>query len=107
MSLFRLSNAAVQDIQEIRAYTREHFGPEQAARFRKRLQKSLQALARTPLSAPLRSRYDPEGRTFRYFPFLGTFIIVYRPVANGIHVARLLHGARDLARELEREDGDE
>jgi hypothetical protein len=36
-----------------------------------------------------------------------SFIIVYEPTDDGIRVARLLHGARYLAAELDRDAGDD
>ena len=49
---------------------------------------------------------DPPGRSFRSFVMMKFFIIVYEPTDSGIRVARLLHGARNLAAELERNAGD-
>jgi hypothetical protein len=36
-----------------------------------------------------------------------SFIIVYEPTDDGIRVARLLHGARNLAIELDRDSGED
>ena len=107
MSRFQLSRTATEDIREIRRYTREHFGLGQAAKIREHFQEIFKALAHAPLSAPRREEYDPPGKAFRYRLALKRFIIVYEPVDQGIRVARVLHGARDLASELEREAGKE
>jgi toxin ParE1/3/4 len=102
-----LSKAAAADLDEIDNYTLESFGLGQAVRIRRQFQETFRALVEAPLSAPRRKEYDPPGRAFRYFPALKRFIIVYEPVDKGIRVARVLHGARDLAKELEREAGRE
>lgn len=107
MKRFQLSQAAAEDIREIRRYTREQFGLEQAIKIRRRFHEILETLTHSPLSAPLRDEYDPPGKTFRYCPAVGSFVIVYEPVVDGIRVARVLHGARNLARELAREAGEE
>jgi plasmid stabilization system protein ParE len=38
---------------------------------------------------------------------LGSFVVVYEAADDGIRVARVLHGARKLAAELERDAGDD
>ena len=47
------------------------------------------------------TRYDPEDRLYaelRFFPVsrFKKYLVFYRPVAGGIEVLRVLHGARDL-----------
>jgi plasmid stabilization system protein ParE len=88
-------------------YTIEHFGLRQAAKLREQFRETFQTLLHSPSMAPLRRDYDPPGKIFRYFPALKKFVIVYEPVKAGIRVARVLHGARDLAAELERDSGSE
>jgi len=105
MSRFQLSRAAADDLHEIRRFTHEQFGLKQAIKIREQFRKIFETLAHAPRSAPRREEYDPEGKSFRYFPALKRFIIVYEPSDRGIRVARILHGARDLARELELEAG--
>lgn len=102
-----LSRAAAADLEEIDEFTIEQFGLDQAVRLRKRFRKVLETLASAPHSAPRREEYDPPGKTFRYCPAVQRFVVVYEPAADGIRVARILHGARNLARELDRESGGE
>ena len=45
---------------------------------------------------PLLGRLCPElAPNLRSFP-VGNYVIFYRPIDNGIEVARVLHGARDI-----------
>ncbi len=48
---------------------------------------------------------DPPGHRFRYSVVLERFIVC-EPTENGIRIARLLHGARNVADELARDAGD-
>jgi len=107
MSRVVLSEAARADRGEITAYTVERFGIAQARRLRDRFQATLNSLAESPLIGRTNEELDPPGRTFRYFVVMKSFIIVYEPTDDGIRVARLLHGARNLAAELDRDAGDD
>jgi toxin ParE1/3/4 len=47
---------------------------------------------------PGMGRARPElGRDARSFP-VGNYLIIYRPVVDGIHLLRVVHGARNLRR---------
>lgn len=107
MSRVVLSEAARIDRKEITAYSVERFGIEQVRRLRERFQATLNALAESPLLGRTNEDLDPPGHSFRYFVVMNTFIIVYESTDNGIRVVRLLHGARNLAAELDRDAGDD
>ena len=107
MSRVVLSEAARLDRREITAYTVERFGVQQARRLRDRFEAALNILAESPLIGHTNEELDPPGRAFRYSVVIKRFIIVYEPTAEGIRVARLLHGARNLAAELDRDAGEE
>ena len=49
-------------------------------------------LAEQPLLGPVRPDIAPE---LRYFP-QGSYLILYRVLAEGIEVVRVIHGAREL-----------
>jgi len=100
------SSAARLDRQSITAYTIENFGVEHARRLRQRFEAALNALADSPLVGRTCEALDPLGHAFRYFVVAKLFIVVYEPIENGIRVARILHGARNLAAELEHDSGD-
>ncbi len=100
------SEAARRDRQEITAYTVEHFGIEQARRLRQLFEDVRSTLAESPLIGRANPELDPPGHSFRYSVVMKRFIIVYEPTDTGIRVARLIHGARNLALELEHDAGD-
>ena len=58
-------------------------------------------------SAEPTNELDPPGRSFRYYPIMKRFIVVYEPTADGVRVVRPLHGARHLAEELSRDAGND
>ena len=105
MSRVLLSAAARQDRRAITEYTVERFGVQQARRLRDRFETLLNALAESPLIGRNREELDPPGHTFRYLVAMKSFVIVYEPAEDGIRIVRLLHGARDLAAELESDAG--
>ena len=87
--------------------TIEHFGLDQAIRTSERFHETLELLGEMPRSGQLREEISPPGREFRYRTVLGSFVVVYEAADDGIRVARVLHGARNLVVELERDAGDE
>ncbi|HVS10631.1 MAG TPA: type II toxin-antitoxin system RelE/ParE family toxin [Planctomycetota bacterium] len=107
MSRIVISHAARLDRREITAYTAEQFGVDSARRLRRRFEAVLNALADSPLIGRACKSLDPPGRTFRYLLVARTFIVVYEPLKGGIRVARILHGSRNLAAELQREAGED
>ena len=106
MSKVVLSEAARIDRREITAYTVERFGIQQARRLRNHFQATLDRLAESPHLGRANEEMDPVGHSFRYHVVMKSFVIVYEPLDDGIRVARLLHGARNLATELGRGAGD-
>jgi plasmid stabilization system protein ParE len=107
LSLITLSEAARRDRREITTYTVERFGIQQARRLRARFEAAFNALAESPSIGSTKEELDPPGHRFRYYVVMKRFIIVYEPTSDGMRVARLLHGARNLAAALEREVGDD
>ena len=102
-----LSQAAAADLETIDDYTIEHFGLDQAIRTSERFRETFELLAEMPRSGQLRQEISPRGREFRYHTVLGSFVVVYEAADDGIRVARVLHGARNLVVELERDAGDD
>ncbi len=105
MSRVVFSEAARRDRRRITGHTAGRFGIQQARRLRDRFQAVLSTLAETPLIGRTDEDLDPPGHRFRYFVVMKSFIIVYEPTDDGIRGARLLHGARNLAAELDRDAG--
>lgn len=107
MSRVVFSRAAVEDRRAITAYTAERFGVAQARRLRVHFEVVLEQLLLFPGSGQVKPELDPPGRTFRYVVISRNFILVYESDDDEIRVARILHGARQLPRELERDRGDD
>lgn len=99
------SEASRNDRRAITAYTVERFGLAQARRLRGQFEAVLRLLADSPQLGRVNLELDPPGKTFRYFPIVKIFVVVYEATDTGIRVARLLHGARLLAEELEADPG--
>ncbi len=107
MTRILLSAAARIDRRDITEHTVERFGIGQARRLRDAFEAALHSLAESPQLGKTNEALDPADHSFRYYPVMKRFIIVYEPSDDGIRVARLLHGARNLAVELDHEPGDD
>ena len=105
MKRIELSRSAEADLIEIDNYTIEHFGLHQAEEALEAFRAKLLLLAEYPESGQLREDLCPPGRPFR-FQLVLSFVIVYEATKAGIRIARILHGARHLSVELERDAGD-
>ncbi|MEM7204977.1 MAG: type II toxin-antitoxin system RelE/ParE family toxin [Planctomycetota bacterium] len=106
MKRVRFSLSAQADLGEIDDYTIERFGVQQAVRTARTFQETCVELAEFPGSSPLRPDLSPPGRPFRFRTVLSSFVIVYEADADSIRVARILHQARNLLRELAQNPGD-
>jgi plasmid stabilization system protein ParE len=107
MKRVTLSRSAAADLEAIDDYTIEHFGLPQAIKTAEALEAAMLQLADHPRSGRERADLSPSGRPFRFRTVMSAFVIVYEPWDKGIRVARVLHGARHLQAELDREPGDE
>lgn len=67
---------------------------EAALRWLEQLDQKLERLASTPGSGTDRSELRPQMRSSP----LGNYLVFFKPVASGIQVIRVLHGARDYSR---------
>lgn len=82
---------AADDILEIWDYIAED-SLDAADRWVDRLDEQFRLLATQPLLGRARPELEQELRSF---PF-GRYVIFYAPLADGIDVIRVLHGARDI-----------
>ena len=96
MGGFTLSPAAEDDLAEIDLRTIERFGFVQSERTEAAFYDAFKSLAAEPLSGHRREDLDPPGRQFLYKTVLRRFMIVYHPTPEGIRVARVVDGTRDL-----------
>ncbi len=103
MHEIRVSEAAERDLLDIFENGARQFGFDAAYRYRDGLQAAFSLLSKHPLMG--RSRHDlrPKLRSRPY----GSHVIFYRPDANAVLIARVLHGAMDAAGQFGAEAGDE
>jgi toxin ParE1/3/4 len=84
--------AKIELAQAIRTIADDN--PDAADRFLDRVHERYRLLARNQELGPAR----PElGRGVRLFPFEKNYLIIYRPIPDGVLVLRFRHGARDLS----------
>ena len=91
MKLIRFSAEANLDIEEIVNYIFE-LNPVAASRFLDKLDEALELLAEHPLIGRLRPRLGKDLRSFA----VGNYLIFYAVASDGIDVARVIYGGRNL-----------
>ncbi len=91
MSRFRLSCLAKTDLEAIASYIGDR-NPSASVRELEKLLDRFSLLANNSLLGQLRPDLPGSPRSFA----AGSFIILYKPIADGIEVARVVHAARDL-----------
>lgn len=91
MSSFRLSKRAENDVGEIHAYISRD-NPAAALRLTQGLFDLFQLLAKNPAAGQDRSDLRANLRCFSR----GNYVIFFYPTVDGIEVAAVVHGARDV-----------
>jgi toxin ParE1/3/4 len=91
MNSFRLSPAARSDLDEIWFYIAQD-DPEAADKFIRAIISRFPKLAAMPQMGRKREELSPRLRSLP----VGRYVVFYRPMENGIEIARVLHGARDF-----------
>jgi toxin ParE1/3/4 len=79
-----------------------------ARRFRVQAEATFQRLASMPDMGTRYEHEHPALAELRFLPLpsrFKKFLVFYRPVADGIEIARVLHGARDIHRIFSEELG--
>lgn len=95
MSHYRLADAALRDLQAI-AKDFAEISPTLSQQYEKRFAKRFELLAAYPLQCQVDPRLDGKMRVAIVRPYL----ILYLPTADGVEIARVLHGSRDLPETL-------
>ncbi|NET00223.1 MAG: type II toxin-antitoxin system RelE/ParE family toxin [Sphaerospermopsis sp. SIO1G1] len=90
-SLIRTAQAE-EDLIEIWLYIATDNSQVVADRIIDQIDAKCQILAKNPGIGQARPDIAPE---LRYFP-VGSYLILYREITNGIEVVRVVHGARNL-----------
>ena len=91
MNQYRVSDAARSDLDEIWSYIAQD-NVDAADRFLRAIVSRFPKLAVMPQIGRAREELSPRLRSFP----VGRYIIFYRPMENGVEIARVLHGARDF-----------
>lgn len=91
MSLIRFTEPAVQDLEQIYDYIAQD-NIEAAERLKTRLKNLWRSAAENPGIGRKRDHWQPNIRSVRE----GNYLILYRPIEDGIEIVRIVHGARDI-----------
>ena len=92
MARYRLALLARSDLGESFQYNAERSGVRNASRLHRQIRERFPRHAEQPLIG----RARPElGSDLRSFP-VGNYIIIYRPISDGVEIVRVLHGSRDI-----------
>ena len=94
----RFRPLAVQDLRQTSAWLNEQAGPNVTARFLDAVRASVELLASMPSMGSPCGYSRPELKELRRWPVkdFDRWLIFYLPYEDGIDVARVLHGARNL-----------
>lgn len=93
MRLYRVSREARDDLNDIWDYiATENAAPEAADRLMDRFYELFCQLGIHPFIGRGRPEFEPEIRSFPE----GNYIVFYRSFPEGVEIARVLHGARNL-----------
>jgi toxin ParE1/3/4 len=93
MATVRRSQLAEQDLRDIWQYIATD-NPDAADRLLNTIDSKLERYAGQPAMGAPRDSLAPGLRSFP----IGRYLVFYRIAPDGIEVARILHGARDLGR---------
>lgn len=76
--------------------------PEAARRFVAATEDAIRKLAAMPGMGAIRESSDPDLIGLRQWPIkrFRNYLIIYRPLRDGIVVVRVMHGAQDIGRAI-------
>lgn len=93
MSGYYVTLAAQDDLQHIHDYIAQ-FDTDNALRFVERISERFNLLSNYPYLGVARPKFGKDHRSF-VVPG-SSYIIVYRPIENGVEIIRVVHGSQDL-----------
>lgn len=102
-----ISKDASDDLHDIILQTVSMFGVRQAQKTNDVFIQAMESLAQMPGMGHHRADLDPEGKQFLYWTVLRRFVVIYVPVMDGIRVARIIDGTRELQSILTDNAGDD
>jgi toxin ParE1/3/4 len=93
MSQVRRARQAEADLRSISEHIARESGSRAVARnFLTQLDSKIESYSRQPLMGDLG---EDLGEGIRTFPFKKNYVVIYRPLDDGIDVLRVFHSARD------------
>ena len=93
MNGFRVSNAAMNDLREIAAYTERTWGGRQRREYLRFVDEAFHLLADSP---SLGNQCDYIAENLRKYP-CRSHIVYYEPDSAGIFIVRVLHRKMDVS----------
>jgi toxin ParE1/3/4 len=92
--------AAKRDLTDHFVFLGENASVDVARRFLHSANVSFQALAKMPELGAQRAFRNPRWSAVRAWPVKGfeRYLILYRPLSDGVEILRVIHGARDIER---------
>jgi toxin ParE1/3/4 len=92
--------AAKRDLTDHFVFLGENVSVDMARRFLHACNISFEALARMPGLGAQRTSRSPRFSSVRVWPVKGfeRYLTFYRPLADGVEILRVIHGARDIER---------
>ena len=92
-----LTPRAREDVKQIAAYIAEH-SPQSSTAFRHTLENIYEDLLDLPEIGTSRSFHNSEMKGLRMLRVrkFDKYLIFYRTIPEGLEIARVVHGARDL-----------
>jgi toxin ParE1/3/4 len=90
---FRLTEPAIQDIEEIVDYIAQQSGLEQSENFLSKLESKFSKLVTFPLIGRKRDEILTNIRTIP----LDNYVILYLPIGGDIEILRIVSGYRNLS----------
>jgi toxin ParE1/3/4 len=102
------SDLALNDLEEQAEYIRQD-NPRAALRFLEAAEATFRQLASMPGIGERFETDNPLYRDLRGFPIskFSSRVVYYKPLADGVIIIRVLHGARDVDRIFRLEDDSE
>lgn len=92
MARLVISPLAEADLNEILEFIAQD-KPEAAVRWVEKIRNACKYIAENPEIGELRPEFNPGQ--FRS-TLVGNYVIFYRPISDGIEIARVVSGARDI-----------
>ncbi|MBU7581576.1 MAG: type II toxin-antitoxin system RelE/ParE family toxin [Nostoc sp. TH1S01] len=90
---FRLTEPAIQDIEQIADYIAKKFGLTQSELFLSKLDAKFSKIAQFPKLGRQRDEILPGIRSLP----IDNYLILYMPIGNDVEIFRVISGYRDLS----------